>query len=303
MVDVERRRLLKMLALAAAVAISLKPVIDVRELLLRKSLGERAKELEEEIKKWCLERASRICKEKGFESPECRLAVRKCELVSVSAEPPKPGTQYAMAIDLSRCIGCRRCVYACMLENNVSRNLDEGWIVVEELDLSEVIGAPLKGEKTPVPISCMHCENPPCVLVCPVAATWVEPDGIVVIDYARCIGCRYCMAACPYNARRFNWAKPVIPVWQLNPHMHVYGNVPREAHVVEKCTFCIHRVRRGLPPACVEACPTGARIFGNLEDPNSPVRRVIDEYPCFTLLPEAGTKPKVFYFFSGGVKR
>lgn len=222
--------------------------------------------------------------------------------------PPRRITKYAMALDLNKCIGCRRCAYACVLENNIGRNLGIQWIKIAELpegsfELSEANYdyeiAPKEGMYY-MPIACMHCENPPCVHVCPVGATWKEPDGIVVIDYDKCIGCRYCMAACPYFARRFNWAKPEIPPDQLNPNMHYLGNRPRPAGVVEKCTWCIQRVRDGGVPACVEACPVGARHFGNLLDPDSSINYILNNYQVFKLKGELGTEPKFFYFFGPG---
>ena len=143
---------------------------------------------------------------------------------------------------------------------------------------------------------CFQCENPPCVPVCPVGATWKEPDGIVVIDYNWCIGCRYCIAACPYFARRFNWSAPKIPKAEVNPVQHYLGNRPRSKGVVEKCSFCLQRTRQGKNPACVEACPTGARIFGNLLDPNSDIRWVLENKKVFRLKEELGTEPKFWYF-------
>ena len=211
-----------------------------------------------------------------------------------------------MALDINKCIGCRRCAYACVMENNQGRNLGIEWIKVVETprdNALELLHANLyyteapKEDKVYIPIACMHCEDPPCVMVCPVRATWKEPDGIVVIDYDRCIGCRYCMAACPYGARHFNWAKPYVPPTEINPNMHILGNVLRQPHVTEKCTWCIQRVRDGGVPACVEVCPIGARVFGDLNDPESPVRRVLEEYGGFVLKPEAGTNPRFFYFF------
>ena len=192
------------------------------------------------------------------------------------------------------------------MENNQGRNLGIEWIRVLEAsreEAQELMGAKWyytkapKKEKVYIPIACMHCEDPPCVMVCPVKATWKEPDGIVVVDYDTCIGCRYCMVACPYGARHFNWAKPFVPVEELNPNMHVLGNIPRQVHVMEKCTWCIQRTRDGGVPACVEACPVGARVFGDLNDPESPIRRIAEEYGLFVLKPEAGTKPRFFYFF------
>jgi molybdopterin-containing oxidoreductase family iron-sulfur binding subunit len=151
-----------------------------------------------------------------------------------------------------------------------------------------------------MPVQCQQCENPPCVKVCPVKATWKEPDGIVVIDYNWCIGCRTCMAACPYRARKFNWNEPRIPEGQLNPETHYLGNRPRMRGVVEKCTFCIQRTRQGRYPACVEVCPVGARKFGNLLDPKSEIRHVLDNFRVFRLKEDLNTEPKFYYFFSLG---
>jgi molybdopterin-containing oxidoreductase family iron-sulfur binding subunit len=133
--------------------------------------------------------------------------------------------------------------------------------------------------------------------VCPTGATWTEPDGIVVIDYDWCIGCRYCIASCPYGARHFNWTEPKLPADQLNPDTHILGNRPRPKGVVEKCTFCIQRVRNGRYPACVEACPVGARKFGNLLDPNSEIRYLLENKRTFVLKAELKTRPKFFYFY------
>jgi molybdopterin-containing oxidoreductase family iron-sulfur binding subunit len=129
-----------------------------------------------------------------------------------------------------------------------------------------------------------------------VRATWQEPDGIVVVDYDWCIGCRYCVAACPYWARRFNWAAPEVPAEQLNPNQHYLGNRMRKKGVVEKCTFCIQRTRQGRLPACAEACPTGARVFGNLLDPNSEIRWVLENKRVFRLKEDLKTEPRFWYF-------
>ena len=124
----------------------------------------------------------------------------------------------------------------------------------------------------------------------------MEPDGIVVIDYDWCIGCRYCMAACPYDGRRFNWNTPQVPKEEVNKEQHYLGNRLRKKGVMEKCTFCIQRSRDGKTPACAEACPTGARIFGNLLDPNSDIRWVLANKKVFRLKEDLGTEPKFWYF-------
>jgi molybdopterin-containing oxidoreductase family iron-sulfur binding subunit len=147
-----------------------------------------------------------------------------------------------------------------------------------------------------MPVACMQCEKPPCVKVCPVRTTYREPDGIVVVDYNWCIGCRMCIGACPYWARRFNWGEPNLPKDKMNPKTHYLGNRPRMKGVVEKCTFCVQRTRKGRYPACVEVCPVGARKFGNLLDPESEVRKILDTKRVFRLKAELNTYPKFFYY-------
>ena len=154
-----------------------------------------------------------------------------------------------------------------------------------------------KDDKFYMPVQCQQCENPPCVNVCPVEATWKEDDGIVVVDYNWCIGCRYCEAACPYHARRFNWTKPEVPKEEINPDQSYLSNRIRPQGVMEKCTFCLHRTRGGRLPACLEACPTGARVFGNLLDPDSEIRWVLENKRVFVLKEEVGTLPRFFYYF------
>ncbi|MCP3899739.1 MAG: 4Fe-4S dicluster domain-containing protein, partial [Desulfobacteraceae bacterium] len=127
-------------------------------------------------------------------------------------------------------------------------------------------------------------------------ATWQEKDGIVVIDYDWCIGCRYCMAACPYWGRRFNWNQPEIPKEEINKEQHYLGNRKRVRGMMEKCTFCIQRSRKGKLTACAEACPTGARVFGNLLDPDSEIRFVLKNKKVYRLKEDLGTDPKFWYF-------
>jgi Fe-S-cluster-containing dehydrogenase component len=228
--------------------------------------------------------------------------------VAVSDAGPMPGVLFAYALDISRCIGCRRCVYACVEENNQSRDPQVQWIRVLQMDKEHGVDfehadpyyqpdlVPQDGHFY-VPVACQHCRNAPCTKVCPTGATWTEKDGIVVIDYDWCIGCRCCMAACPYGARQFNWRQPSIPDGEVNPAMHYLGNRPRPRGVVEKCTFCIQRVRAGRYPACVEVCPVGARKFGNLLDPDSEIRYIIDHKRVMVLKKELNTMPKFFYFY------
>jgi Fe-S-cluster-containing dehydrogenase component len=229
---------------------------------------------------------------------------------TVRTQSAPPNTLWGYGLDLSRCIGCRRCVYACVAENNQSRhNPQLQWIRVLRLKKENLVNLEnaehyYNPELVPeehfayLPVQCQHCENPPCVKVCPVHATWKEPDGIVVVDYNWCIGCRYCIAACPYKGRVFNWSEPKIPADEVVTEVHYLGNRPRPRNVVEKCTFCVQRVRTGRYPACVEACPTGTRKFGNLLDPNSEIRYLIDHKRVFRLKEDLNTEPKFYYFFT-----
>jgi molybdopterin-containing oxidoreductase family iron-sulfur binding subunit len=230
--------------------------------------------------------------------------------VQVAADGPRAGVEFGYGLDLSRCIGCRRCVYACVKENNQSRRRPQiHWIRVLELEKAHGVDLAhanhyYEAETVPreghfyMPVQCQQCRNPPCTKVCPTKATWTEPDGITVVDYDWCIGCRCCMSACPYGARHFNWAPATLPADELNPDLHVLGNRPRPKGVVEKCTFCIQRTRRGRYPACVEACPVGARKFGNLLDPDSEIRKVIETKRVFVFKEELATRPRFYYFYA-----
>jgi len=219
---------------------------------------------------------------------------------------PQRGVEFAYALNLSICVGCRRCAEACHVENNHDRATNNSYIRVLEMDKGSLdlksgnadYAHPVPaGDKFYLPIQCHQCDNAPCVKVCPVEATWKEADGIVVVDYDWCIGCRYCEAACPYHARRFNWEKPQVPAAEVNPDQAMLSNRIRPQGVMEKCTFCLHRTRKGRLPACLEACPTGARVFGNLLDPESEIRWVLDNKRVFVLKEDAGTLPRFFYFF------
>jgi Fe-S-cluster-containing dehydrogenase component len=199
------------------------------------------------------------------------------------------GTRWGMVIDLTKCrSGCTECMDACREENNVAFYDDERWDIhwIRKVSIrpkDEAHG----GEEKAVLLMCNQCDDPPCVQVCPVQATYKRDDGIVLVDHHRCIGCRYCMIACPYNARFFNFREN--DRWPNKDY-------PKRSHgVVESCNFCAHLVDRGGQPACVGACPDGAMVFGNLDDPESMVSQVIAKNSVKRIREDWGTEPKVYY--------
>jgi len=226
-------------------------------------------------------------------------------------------TRWAMAIDLDRCTACQACVVSCQVENNIpppdEHAAESGralsWIRLVPFGEGEHGSRP--GMRL-VPLLCMHCEKPPCIKVCPAKATRQDEEGLVGQAYARCIGCRYCTTACPYTARQFNWTRPEWPKpmeQALNPDVSV-----RPRGVVEKCSFCHHRLQKAKDqaraedrplrvseymPACVESCPAEAMFFGDLDDPRSIVSRLAESPRAFRLLEELGTGPKVIYLSKG----
>ena len=210
----------------------------------------------------------------------------------VLGEGYKPGEHYwGMGIDTRKCIGCGRCVDACKTENNVPRDAGHFRTWVERYRITDngeaVVDSPngaIDGFRDDpmdhdvmrtffVPKLCTHCDSPPCVQVCPVGATFKSPDGVVLVDQSYCIGCRYCIQACPYGARF------------LDP----------KTHTAQKCTFCYHRISKGMLPACVEVCPTQARVFGEVRKKASPLQRFLRMNRIGVLKPYLNTKPKVFY--------
>ena len=206
-------------------------------------------------------------------------------------------TRWAMVVDTKKCeSGCSDCIDACHRVHNVpdfeDPRIEIKWIWHETYEHAfpgaehEFIKQSLI--ESPIAVLCNHCDNPPCVRVCPVQATWKREDGIVMMDYHRCIGCRCCMAACPYGSRSFNWGDPRPQIKEINA-----GFPTRTQGVVEKCNFCAERLDRGLEPACVEACECGGLIFGNLYD--SKLRDVLSVEFTVQRRPELGTKPRVFY--------
>ena len=216
---------------------------------------------------------------------------------------------WGMVIDLDRCTGCQGCVMACKAENNIpavgateaGRGRTISWMQVLTEESEEGVRF--------LPRPCLHCDDPPCIKVCPVYATYRNPEGIVAQIYPRCIGCRFCMAACPYNAKYFNWRLYQKDRPGVNPDVSL-----RPKGVVEKCTFCHHRLQKAREralaegrevaegeyvTACAEACPALAITFGDLSDPVSEVARAARSRRAFRLGEELGTKPKVIYLSEG----
>ncbi len=226
-------------------------------------------------------------------------------------------SQWGMIIDLDKCTGCQACVVACQAENNIPiprpEEVDQGRAISWMEMIPMIEGEYPRVKIRFIPRPCMHCDNPPCIKVCPVRATYENNEGIVAQIYARCIGCRYCANNCPYGVKYFNWYKPEWPdeiKESLNPDVPI-----RPKGVVEKCTFCNHRRQKakekakveGRPlsegdyvPACVEVCPSKAMYFGDLDDPNSQVSKLSENRRAFRLLEELGTKPRVIYLGEEG---
>jgi molybdopterin-containing oxidoreductase family iron-sulfur binding subunit len=210
-------------------------------------------------------------------------------------------TRWAMAIDLKKCLkaeGCSDCIAACDKAHNVphlpERAHEVKWIWREPFgnafpdQASQYTAEDLKGK--PVLVFCNHCDNPPCVRVCPTRATWKREDGIVMMDWHRCIGCRYCVAGCPYGSRSFNWVDPRPYVKPLNLQFPT-----RTRGVVEKCNFCEERLAKGQRPACADACREKALLFGNLNDPTSELRELLRARYAIRRKPELGTEPAIYY--------
>jgi Fe-S-cluster-containing dehydrogenase component len=173
----------------------------------------------------------------------------------------------AMVIDTKKCVGCMDCVVACKTENNVPEGFNRDWITQDAKGKFPNVHLEIRSER------CNHCDNPPCVYCCPTGASHIHNyGGVVLVDHDVCIGCKACVASCPYDAR----------------FVHPEG-------YVDKCTFCIHRVEKGMDPACVSVCPTHCMYFGDLDDPNSKVSQLLNERKHHALIPEAGTKPHIFY--------
>ncbi len=221
-------------------------------------------------------------------------------------------SRWGMVIDLNKCTGCGECVAACKVENNVAivgpeesaRERTMLWMDILTIYEGEFPHVKIRY----LPRPCFHCDNPPCTKVCPVRATYLNEEGIVTQIFPQCIGCRYCMAACPYTVKSFNWYKPEWPekmATACNPDVSV-----RPVGVVEKCTFCVHRLQKAKEqaaaeerelaegdyvPACVESCPTQAISFGDLDNHKHEVSKLIRSPRAFRMLEDLGTEPKVYY--------
>ena len=202
---------------------------------------------------------------------------------------------YGIVVDKELCIGCHTCAVACRSENNLP---DTVWWNRVVTDGGEAMDTP-RGNYPNVSmsyytVSCQHCDNPACVKVCPVGATYKDAEtGVVRQDYDKCIGCRMCMAACPYTGvRSFNWEEPK---YAYDVALGASEIPQHQKHVVEKCTMCWHRLAQGLEPACINVCPARARFWGDLDDPSSEVSRLVAEREYMQLLPSEGTNPSVYY--------
>jgi menaquinone reductase, iron-sulfur cluster-binding subunit len=242
-------------------------------------------------------------------------------------------TRWSMVIDLEKCVACQGCSVACRFENNTPVVKPDEAIAGRDIRWNDVFPYPVNGSEEEtgefpnvttryMTRPCMHCENPPCIKVCPVQATFKDEEGLVRQNYDRCIGCRFCTVACPYAVRYFNWREPEWVEGMenfLNPDKVESAGVSegptvRPKGVVEKCTFCIHRLKKARAravaegrdfradeyvPACVQTCTGKARFFGDLDDPNSTVSQLASSSRAFRLLEDVGTHPKVIYLQEG----
>jgi molybdopterin-containing oxidoreductase family iron-sulfur binding subunit len=220
--------------------------------------------------------------------------------------------RWGLVIDLDRCTACQACVVACKHENNVPFSTPETAEAGRLLTWIQIVPIETRGETQTMPLMCQHCDRPPCTDVCPTSATYLNPEGIVAQIYPRCIGCRYCTNACPYAVKVFNWTTPEWPGAMqdmANPDVSL-----RPKGVVEKCTFCHHRLQQARErakaadrdlapddyvPACVQTCPADAMVFGDLEDPHSDAAALAASPRAFRWMEELGTKPKVIYLREG----
>ncbi len=230
------------------------------------------------------------------------VVVRMMRELRRALQKPVEERRWVMVIDLRKCVGCHACTVACNAENHLPPG------VVYRPVIEEEIGEFPNVSQRFVPRPCMQCDNPPCVPVCPVAATWKRADGIVEIDYDKCIGCRYCITACPYNARTFDFGEyyskdkgllGLMPYEKAPNHEYnkAWDRADESSPVgnARKCHFCLHRIERGLLPQCVTTCMGRATYFGDANDPKSLVSELIGKPNVMRLKEELGTDPRVYY--------
>jgi Fe-S-cluster-containing dehydrogenase component len=229
--------------------------------------------------------------------------VRELMIRDVQRALKKPSDQrhWAMVIDLAKCIGCTACTTACVAENHLPPG------VVYRPVIEEEVGKYPNVRKTFMPRPCMQCDSPACVKVCPAKATWKRPDGIVEIDYKKCIGCRYCINACPYSARTFDLGfyysdgTPYIPQYEKAQNFEYGKEWPRKNREsspvgnARKCTYCLHRLEKGMLPACVATCLGDATYFGDANDPKSLVAKLLGSPRLKKLKEDEGTRPTTSY--------
>ena len=242
----------------------------------------------------------------GQELEQLPVSERESTLLRMQRElqkalkKPMEQRRWVMVIDLRKCIGCSACTISCNSENVLPPGVVYRPVVEEEM------GEYPNVTRRFIPRPCMQCDNPPCVPVCPVSATWKRADGIVVVDYDVCIGCRYCIMACPYNARTFDFGErytngtPKEMAYETRPTFEYREQWPREPDRspignARKCHFCIHRIESGMLPSCTTSCVGGATYFGDANDPDSLVSKLTGRPNVIRLREELGTNPRVYY--------
>ncbi len=236
----------------------------------------------------------------GATGPHADVILRMQADIQRALGKPLEQRRWVMVIDLRKCIGCQACTVLCIAENKLPPGVVYRPVVDQE------VGEYPNVSRRFLPRPCMQCDNPPCVPVCPVAATFKRPDGIIQVDYDACIGCRYCITACPYNARTFDYGDyytrgtPQIQPYERST-AYEYGRARERSGDASpvgnarKCTFCVHRLEEGMLPACVTTCIGRATFFGDASDPDSLVAELIGKPNAMRLKEDLGTQPRVFY--------
>lgn len=234
------------------------------------------------------------------QQPDSDVLLRMMADMRRALAKPESERRWIMVIDLRKCVGCHACTVSCIAENKLPPGVVYRPVIEEETGTYPHVG------RTFMPRPCMQCDNPPCVPVCPVEATFKRPDGIVQVNYDECIGCRYCITACPYNARTFGFGEfytkqtPELQPYETAATFEYGKKRQRDAHSspvgnARKCHFCVHKLEEGMLPSCTSTCIGRATYFGDANDPDSLVHELLGSPNVRTLKPEANTKPRVFY--------